>query len=243
MKLCVQPIASLAFSLMCTSAVADVLWQDLSVSLLQGDDYRVNYHEQRIITFEHTAGTTWGDSFFFLDHSDGGDGDNSNYAEWSPRASLGKLAEIKLDNGFVNDILLASTVEMSDAQTNYLAGIGFDLMVPGFKYTQVNLYRRQNDHQDDNWQATLVWGLPFQLFNQQWLYDGFVDWASSSSDQAANLNFTSQLKMAISPWFDLKKPLYLGVEYVYWHNKYGIADSASFPTNESNVNVLLKWHF
>jgi nucleoside-specific outer membrane channel protein Tsx len=222
---------------------ADVLWQDWSVTVLRGNDYRVNYHDQSITTLEHTAGTTWGDSFFFLDHSNSANGERSNYAEWSPRASLGKLGGLTLENGLVTDVLLASTVEMSAVQTNYLYGLGFDLTVPGFKFTQLNLYRRQNDKQADNWQATVVWGLPFSLFNQQWLYDGFLDWASASRDQAANMNLTSQLKIAINPWFGVKDPLYLGVEYVYWQNKYGIADSANFHTNESNLNLLLKWHF
>lgn len=238
-----KKILALVLLLTSNNLFADVLWQDWSVTFLHGNDYRVNYHDTRITTFEHTAGTTWGDSFFFLDHGDSANGDRSNYAEWSPRASLGKLAGLKLDNGFVKDVLLASTVEMSDFQTNYLYGVGLDLAIPGFKYTQLNLYRRQNDKQADNWQATVVWGLPFSLFNQQWLYDGFMDWASSSRDQAANMNLTSQLKMAINPWFGLKDPLYIGVEYVYWQNKYGIADSANFRTNESNVNLLLKWHF
>lgn len=222
---------------------AEVLWQTSSVSLLRGNDYRVGEPQRQVFTFEHAAGTSWGDSFLFLDHSRSNTGDTENYAEWSPRFSLGKITGEAKNIGIIKDLLLATTVEMPSHQTNYLYGLGMDLAVPGFNYFQLNLYRRQNENIADNWQSTATWALPFSLFGQQWLYDGFIDWASASSDQAANLNFTSQLKLALHPVFDLKNKLYLGIEYAHWTNKYGIADSPAFRTDESNVNVLLKWHF
>lgn len=224
-------------------AHAKVLWQDFSVTALKGSNSRVDFPKRDIYTFEHVAGTSWGDSFLFVDHLRGGNGDRSNYAEWSPRLSIGKLSSSELSYGPVKDVLIASTIEMSEFQTNYLYGLGFDLAVPGLSFTQLNLYLRQNEDKDDSWQATLVWGLPFTLFGQQWLYDGFLDWASASRDQSAQMNLTSQLKWSLSPVFDLESKLYLGVEYVYWLNKYGIKDSSSFRTDESNVNLLLKWYF
>lgn len=231
------------FLLAALPSQAEILWQDFSVTALKGNDYRVDFPKQTVYTFEHVAGTSWGDSFLFADHLRGSNGDRSNYAEWSPRLSFGKLSSSELSYGPIKDLLLASTIEMSEFQTNYLYGIGLDLAVPGFSFTQLNLYRRQNEDLDDSWQATLVWGLPFTLFGQQWLYDGFLDWASASKDQSAQMNLTSQLKWSLSPVFDLKSPLYLGIEYVYWLNKYGIKSSSNFRTDESNLNLLLKWHF
>lgn len=243
MKLTIKNVFVFTTLLLSGDLYAEVLWQNSSVSLLRGNDYRVGDAERQVLTFENTAGTTWGDSFLFLDHSRSSTGDTGNYAEWSPRLSLGKVSEQPMTLGIIKDVLVATTVEMPSHQTNYLYGVGVDLALPRFNFAQLNLYRRQNENSADNWQVTAVWAVPFTLFNQQWLYDGFIDWASASSDQAANLNFTSQLKFALHPHFNLKDKLYLGIEYAYWTNKYGIADSPAFRTNESNLNLLLKWHF
>jgi nucleoside-specific outer membrane channel protein Tsx len=222
---------------------ADVLWQDFSLTLLKGNDYRVDYADQQVITVEHAAGTTWGDSFFFIDHLRGGDDKRSNYAEWSPRLSASKISGNSYEFGIVKDVLLAGTVEMSSLKTNFLYGVGVDLAVPGFTYLQLNAYRRSNEFAADNWQLTTTWALPFKIGSEAFVYDGFMDWSSASNDSHASLNMTSQLKWALQQKFNLKSPLYLGVEYVHWTNKYGKADSPAFRTDESNVNLLLKWHF
>ena len=224
------------------SVQAEVLWQDFSASYLHGKHYRVDGPEKDVLTIEHVAGTSWGDSFFFLDHMRAA-GDTSNYAEWSPRISVGKLSGSSLTFGPVKDVLFTSTIEMSSLQTNYLYGVATDLTVPGFNYLNLNFYRRNNDGLADNWQLTATWALPFTLGSQQFLYDGFMDWSSASADQSASMNLTSQLKWALHPVLGWKNKLYVGIEYVYWRNKYGIADSPAFRTNESNVNFLLKGHF
>ncbi|MBU1308411.1 MAG: nucleoside-binding protein [Gammaproteobacteria bacterium] len=222
---------------------AEVLWQDFSVSYLNGSNYRVDGPDKQVLTFEHAAGTSWGDSFLFLDHLRGDNGSRSNYAEWSPRLSLSKLSGQQLQFGLIKDVLLTSTVEMSSLRTDFLYGVATDLAVPGFNYLKLNFYRRNNDGLAGNWQLTTTWAIPFSLGEQQFLYDGFLDWYSTTADQRASMNMTSQLKWALHPLFNLKSKLYVGVEYVYWRNKYGIADSPAFRTNESNVNLLIKAHF
>ena len=222
---------------------AEVLWQDFSVSYLNGSNYRVDGPDKQVLTFEHAAGTSWGDSFLFLDHLRGDNGSRSNYAEWSPRLSLSKLSSQQLQFGLIKDVLLSSTVEMSSLRTDFLYGVATDLAVPGFNYLKLNFYRRNNDGLAGNWQLTTTWAVPFTLGQQQFLYDGFLDWYSTTADQRASMNMTSQLKWALHPLFNLKSKLYVGVEYVYWRNKYGIADSPAFRTNESNVNLLIKAHF
>ncbi|MDX5406030.1 MAG: nucleoside-binding protein [Chromatiaceae bacterium] len=225
------------------SLQAEVLWQDFSVSYLNGSNYRVDGPDKQVLTFEHVAGTSWGDSFFFLDHLRADNGRRDNYAEWSPRVSFSKLSDQPLQFGLIKDVLFTSTVEMSSLQTNFLYGVATDLTVPGFNYLNLNFYRRNNDGVADNWQLTTTWAVPFALGEQQFLFDGFLDWSSATVEQRASMNMTSQLKWALHPLFNLKSKLYVGVEYVYWRNKYGIADSPQFPTNESNVNLLVKAHF
>jgi len=48
-----------------------------------------------------------------------------------------------------------------------------------------------------------------------------------------------------------KNKLYLGVEYVYWDNKFGIRDGSllfkgakrCWDSDERNLNVLVQYHF
>ncbi|MFT5852739.1 MAG: hypothetical protein ACI87J_002718, partial [Colwellia sp.] len=51
-------------------------------------------------------------------------------------------------------------------------------------------------------------------------------------------NFTSQLKYNLASILDLDTKLYVGVEYAYWVNKFGIDG-----VDENNINLLVKYHF
>lgn len=222
---------------------AEVLWQDFRLTYLNGSHYRLGDPNRQVLTIEHAAATSWGDSFFFLDHMKSANGQHSNYAELQPRFSLGKNGWQLKPGGLIKDVLLASHIEMSSQRTNLLYGVGLDLAVPGMKFTQLNFYRRNNEQLADNWQATLAWGAPFQLSGQAFLYDGFIDWASGSIDQQTNFNWTSQFKWLASDMWQGKSQVWLGVEYVWWRHKFGVTDSPQLRSHENNVNFLLKWHF
>lgn len=237
------------FCLYCFSvqAFAAVEWQTFSFSYLNGNHYRLGDSERQVSTFEHAARTSWGDSFLFWDHLYSENGDNSDYGEWSPRFSFCKLWSSCVDsqgtNKLVKDLLVSTTVEKGEGFTNFLYGLGVDLKVPGFKYFTVNAYRRMAEFKADNWQSTLTWGLPFSLGGQSFLYDGFLDWFNASPDQSASMNMTSQLKWNLGANMEMTNPLYVGIEYAYWVNKYGVKDSAALRTTEANINLLVKWHF
>ncbi|WP_337878783.1 outer membrane protein OmpK [Rheinheimera sp.] len=233
----------LAVLLCCSYAQAAVIWQDYRVSYLSGDHYRLGDNNRDIYTFEHAAATSWGDSFFFLDHIRPDQGDLSNYAEWAPRWSFSKLGLADTKWGLISDVGVATTVEMSNSATHLLYGLGLNLDVPLFRYLQVNLYRRHNDGRSDNWQTTITWGLPFALGEQEFLYDGFIDWASGKDHYRANLNMTSQFKWLLSKPLNIKDKIYLGFEYVLWLNKFGVRDQPAVRSDEYNLNLLLKWHF
>lgn len=245
--------------LISTSTIqAKQLWSDNSLSLLRGGDYKVYADEtQTVLTFEHASGHSWGDMFLFVDRLEADklnpnepddrvkrDNGNDTYWEVSPRLSAGKLLSKDLSMGPIKDILLASTAEISEHQTSYLVGPGVDLSVSGFSHLSLNFYRRNNEGSgDDNWQLTTVWGVPFSLGNQQFVYDGFIDWVSGDGDTTSQTNFTSQFKWDLGALWQTPKTLYLGIEYVYWNNRFGIQDTDAFETNERNVNGLLKLHF
>ncbi|MBV1921408.1 MAG: ion channel protein Tsx [Pseudomonadales bacterium] len=220
---------------------AKQLWSDNSLSLLRGNDYEVGAEGRKVLTLEHVSGHSWGDMFSFVDRLESDNGDLETYWELSPRLSIGKAMGKELTAGLIKDVLITTTAEIADGPfpfTNYLIGPAIDLDIPGFKYFQLNAYRRNNEFSDDNWQLTPVWGVPFSIAGQDFLYDGFADWRSGSGNNTTELNVTSQLTWDIGALMQTPKTLYIGVEYVYWTNKFGIQD-----TDERNLNALLKVHF
>ncbi|WP_372598711.1 DUF5020 family protein [Amphritea sp.] len=231
-------LAGAIASTLSASASAEMLWSSFSLSYLNGSDYEVGDPDRQVVTVEHASGHSWGDNFFFLDRLESDNGNSENYMELSPRLSLSSLTGSNLSFGLVKDVLLAGTWESGEGFDNVLAGVGVSLDLPGFKYFNANLYRANNDKSSDDTQLTLTWGLPFALSDAEFLYDGFIDWTTSESDKASEMNFTSQLKWNAGKLIGTNAPVYVGVEYAYWNNKFGIDG-----VDERNPALLLKWHF
>ena len=240
-------------TLACTQASADLLqWQNNSISYLYGDNYKVADEKQQTLTFEHASGWSVGDLFFFVDGTqfpDAGGDDTTYYGEFSPRLSFGKLTGAKLSAGPVTDVLLAATYEFGEGDTKaYLIGPGFDLAIPGFDYFQVNVYRRHRESGADGdglWQITPVWSYTLPVSNSDLVIDGFVDWVvGNDGTYRNNLHFNPQIKYDLGKALNLSaKQLYVGVEYDYWKNKYGLEDTPAFETNQNTASLLVKLHF
>ena len=60
---------------------AKTLFSDFSVSYLNGSNYEVGDNKRQVVTFEHVAATTWGDSFTFVDRLESDNGDKEIYGE------------------------------------------------------------------------------------------------------------------------------------------------------------------
>lgn len=235
LSLCLLFTSTLSIS---NSAIAEMQWGDLSLSYLYGNQYEVGDKSRHFVTVEHASGHTWGDNFFFYDRSKSKDGTLESYAELSPRLSLGYVSGRDLSFGIVSDIFVAATWEEGASFNNYLLGLGVNLKLPGFNYFTANVYQANNSAWDNDQLLTLTWAYPFNIGSSDFLYDGFLDWSNSSDSQAAEMNFTSQLKYNISNVFGAKSPIYIGLEYAFWNNKFGISG-----VDERNASLLLKWHF
>lgn len=221
-----------------STASAEQLWSNFSLSYLNGSNYEVGDNQREVLTVEHASGHSWGDTFFFMDHLTYSDETVSNYFELSPRLSLSSLFGSAFSAGPLKGILIATTWEGGDSFNNYLYGVGFSFNVPGFKYFDINLYQASNDLWDNDEQLTVTWGLPFDIAGAGFLYDGFLDYSTSSDTNEAETNFTSQLKWNAGKLLGTKAPVYIGIEYAYWTNKFGIDG-----VDEENLCFLLKAHF
>lgn len=217
-------------------------WMTNSLTLLDGERYKLTPSESAtVMTFEHASVYEQADLFLFIDRFRYDTGKYSTYSEFSPRWMVTRFQPG--ESGVVKQLGLAGTWERGRGPgavnfDHYLAGVGVDLSLPGFRYTKFNLYYRNNEDKPDNWQLTTNFALPFTLGSAHFLYDGFIDWTSATDRAASSTNATTQLKWDISRFWGAKGKLYLGMEYVFWHNKYGVKD-----VNEHNPNLLLKWHF
>ena len=254
---------SLAATLASGQALAaDLLqWQDNSLTYLNGIDFKVDPPKQQTVTFEHASGWSFGDLFVFVDgikyntEATNGAGDGHTfYGEISPRLSLGKISGADLSFGPIKDVLLAATYEFGeDDVDSYLLGPAVDLNIPGFDYFQLNTYLRTTDGRRDGdnvWQITPVWSYTIPVGDSDLVIDGFMDWVVDNDDSYhANLHFNPQIKYDLAKAMGWGKRFYVGVEYDYWSDKYGIDDDGFVGseilggTDQSAISLLAKAHF
>ena len=244
------------------SQAGDLLqWQDNSLTYLNGIDFTIDPPKQQTVTFEHASGWSFGDLFLFVDgikyntEATNGAGDGHTfYGEFSPRFSLGKMTGSDLSFGIIKDVLISTTYEFGeDDVDSYLIGPAIDLNIPGFDYFQLNTYLRTTDGKRDGdnvWQITPVWSYTIPVGNSDLVIDGFMDWVVDNDDSYhANLHFNPQIKYDLAKAMGWGQKFYVGVEYDYWSDKYGIEDESFLGeeilggTDQSAISLLLKAHF
>lgn len=207
---------------------------DFSLSYNRGHNYELGASSRHIVTAEYINISDWGDVFFFADFSNFDNGDSQRYSELFPRFKLRDFG----DSGVLSQLMLSTQIELGEDFTNFLYGIGVDLNVPSFRFLKINGLYRVNEDYNDNHQLTSVWAVPFTLMDRKILFDGFFDWTSAVDQRSTIFGLVTQIKFDVSDIFGLRSPLYVGMEYVYWRNKFGIEG-----VRESNPNLLIKYHF
>lgn len=251
-KQCVTLLTLLAISSFQSIANAKEFWSDTSLSLLYGQTYKVPFtltttdSTRYVITFEHISDNSWGDFFTFLDISRSAESQRNNlYGELTPRLSLFKISNYKPNKDtFLQDLLLAVNLEYTNDVfgtdfLNILAGVGTNVKVPGFQFVQLNFYRRSNQRSADNWQFTPVFAVPFSLGAYDFRVDGWADFVSATRNVSSNIHTQIQMKIDAGKIL-MKKPdtFYLGTEYKYWRNKFGITG-----IQENVWQLLAQVHF
>lgn len=234
-------------------------WQSNSLTYLNGRDFTVDPHIQQTFTFEHADAWKYGDNFLFVDKifyngkPSASVGTNTYYGEFSPRLSASKIFNQPMSFGPVKDVLLALTYEFGEGDNeSYLFGPGLDLDVPGFDFFQLNFYKRVTDGSragDNVWQITPVWSYTLPVGKSDVLIDGFMDWvvgndSNRHGDYHANLHFNPQIKYDLGKALNMTdRQLYVGIEYDYWSDKYGIKDTRYFDTDQNTASLLVKVFF
>ena len=154
----------------------------------------------------------------------------------------------------MKDVLLAMAYEFGEGPVEtWLVGPGIDLEIPRLDYLQLNVDSRQpRDGRagDGQWQVTPVWAWTLPVGRSDVLVDGFIDWVVDNRDGShAHLHFNPQVKYDLGKAFGWEeKTVYVGVEYDYWKNKFGIDHDGYLGrevlggTDQNTASLLLKVH-
>ena len=224
---------SLLLSLTDTSA-AD--YQTANLQLLHGSTFEVGKKERTVMTFEQANSWNYGSNYFFFDVTNPSEADTSIYGEFSPSLSGKEILNLNLSDGLIKDIKMTATAEFGNNFRANLYGAGIDLNVPYFQFLLLNLYARDTARTTGTTaQLTVAWKLPFKIASANFLSTGFADFAGKEGPREANQLVAPQILYDIGKEIYQEDKVYVGIEYQYWRNKFGLKD-----VNESVIQFMLK---
>ncbi len=207
-------------------------WTSSNLQVLYGNDFELGDRSRTTVTVEHAHGWKYGSNFFFVDTISRNDIGVEVYAEVYSYLSLSKISGRKIGFGPINDISVLAGLNISNKPENdnfkaYLTGISFDLGNPWFDYLQLDIAGYKDDSVSGKYglQFTPVWSIPFQIADVKFKFRGFTDFRTGNTNSSGNFHILSQPQMLLDAgdlagWKSDK--VYIGVEYMYWYNKYGL---------------------
>lgn len=230
-------------------------------SFRDNGDTKAQEFGKTIVTLNHVSGYKYGSNFFFVDfiRSDDGGSDNGAsevYGEYYHTLSLGKVGGLNWSKNFVKDIGLSTGINWGDKNSAFgpnprvfLVGPSVDLALPGFAFfnlaAQAYIDRGRFSgfgggklcgSNSTGVQVTPAWNLPFSLGSAKFEFSGFLDWITSHGSCSAQVLTQPQIRWDVGNHFGKAGTVFLGVEYQYWHNKFGINGlTETFP------QALLVW--
>lgn len=212
-----------------------------------------------IITFQHSSGWEYGDTFFFIDYLNDDQKDNSFnnydfYGELYLNFSLGKITNTEINLGLVNDIGIITGLNLAgDANVvKYLPGVRLSWDIPGFTFVNTDFTAYIDDSagvkfggspkEDDSFMVDISWAFPFNIGVHSFSIEGHAEYIGERENE---LGSTVESWILLQPQFryDLGKAifnssgqLFTGIEWQYWKNKLGENN-----TDENTVQALLVW--
>ncbi|TAN51332.1 MAG: ion channel protein Tsx [Methylococcaceae bacterium] len=231
-------------------------WSSTELQYLHGSGYRMPGNaddvSRSIFTVSHADGYALGRNFFFMDTlitEDGEPGQINLYGEAYTYLSFSKVSGFDLSYGILKDVNVAAGVNLGENTDStrsgtriILYGAAVDFNLPGFSLFTVDFLRHkplEPSVMGGSWQITPVWRLPFTIYGMQWSLEGFADFIGAKDHGTVRQTLAQpQLRLDLGGIWNYPGKVYVGIEYQYWHNKYGIKG-----LNESLPQALLLWKF
>lgn len=256
------PACSMAVLLAASAANAEN-WSDTEISLLHGTKYHDNGNDtdigKTIITLQHASGYQYGRNFFFVDMFKSNGADNNNgevYGEYYHTLSWSKLSGKNLPGTMIKDIGLTAGINYGAKNSTFgsnpkvlLLGPTFDFNMPGFTFFNVDVlaYRDSGSFNGfgggklcgetkTSYQITPAWKAPFTIGEAKFSFEGFVDIIGKHGTCERQILAQPQLRWDVGNHFGKSDRVFLGIEYQYWHNKFGVAGR-----RDNLPQVLLTW--
>lgn len=224
-------------------------WSETEVQILKGSGYHDQGNSKdiskTIVTLQHASSHKYGNNFFFVDSlkSQYGDQDYGEvYGEFYSTLSYGKITQTDLSSNFVKDYGLTGGINYGAKNSAfgpnpqvYLVGPSFEFNVPGFIYFNLNTLAYVDNSQysgfgggyscgqnSTTYQFTPSWSLPFSTGKHLFSFQGFVDFIGKHGTCADQIIAQPQLRLDIGNYFGKSDTVYIGIEYQYWKNKFGV---------------------
>lgn len=240
-------------------------WSDTEIQLLHGNEYHDNGNDtdigKTIVTLQHASGYKYGRNFFFVDllKSDAADNNHGEvYAEYYHTLSLTRLAGADWSKRFVKDIGLTAAFNYGAKNSEFgpnprvlLLGPTVDFNLPGFNFFNVDIlaYRDSGTFSGfgggklcgetkTTYQVTPSWQLPFSIGPARFSFEGFADFIGSHGTCARQVLTQPQLRWDVGNHFGKPGTVFLGVEYQYWKNKFGVEG-----LKDNVPQLLFAWKF
>jgi nucleoside-specific outer membrane channel protein Tsx len=204
------------------------------------------------VTLEHFSTNDIGDLFFFVDFfQDNNDLATPGRTESDQYGEIyytlhGKQFGLDMGDGFIKALDLQAGLNKGTDFSVALFGPRVSFNVPGFQVLSLALtsYTNFDDPFDRNldttYQATVVWKAPFQIGNQKFLTQGFVDFIGDQGSGVDNqIVFSPQIRWDLGHALG-KAPgkIHLGVEYTHFNNKFGATG-----VDENSASIFLGFRF
>ena len=205
-------------------------WSSNNIQLLQGNDFKLGDKTRTLLTFEHVNGWRYGDNFLFIELINRNDTSTEVYGEFYPRLSWSKIAGKTPSSLWIKDISLVAgfnggNLPKHDPYKAYLLGGGLSFNLPHFNFFTLDLQAFKSDNvHTTGVQVTPVWSVPFQLGHFHFLFKGYAEWQSKKATGGSSTLLTQpQLLLDVGYLVsNHRDKFYMGIEYHYWHNKFGI---------------------
>lgn len=213
-----------------SAAVFD--WTSSNIQLLHGSGFRLGSSERSTVTVEHANGWKYGSNFFFVDIIHRNDTSTEIYSEVYSYLSFNKISGRDFSVGYIKDFALMAGLNIGNKPENrnfkaYLLGINAEFSVPNFDYLQLSVSAYKNDSVSQKYgtQITPVWSVPFEIANVKFKFRGFTDFSFGDTNATGTFTILAQPQLLLDVG-DLaglpSNKLYIGTEYIYWHNKFGV---------------------
>jgi len=220
----------LLFALPASSYADDFFqWSANNIQLLRGNGFELGDSQRLTVTYEHVNGWRYGENFLFVDIVERDDIGIEAYGEWYPRLSLGKMTNRDISFSIIKDFSIVGGINAGsepsrDPHKAYLLGGGIKLDVPYFDFLNLDVYAYKSDNVESyGFQITPFWKIPFNIGKVNFIFHGFVDYASEGATGGKAYILTQpQLLLDLKKTFGIKHNVFIGIEYTYWRNKFGI---------------------